>query len=95
MGAIFKGVLFALDSLEIIVATIFGTALFFGIPFYVIRSLINKGHLFLSVCLSLVVIASFGICVRDFRKKKWSGISILIAVLWIICLASSGWILMS
>ena len=85
----------ALDSLEIIVAAIFGTALFFGIPFYVIRNLFNKGHIFLSVFLSFIVIASFGICIRDFKRKKWSGISILIAVLWIICLVISGWILMS
>ena len=92
---IFKGFLVALDSLEFLAAVIFAIALFFAIPFYSIRSILDKGYVVLSVLLSFIVIVSFGICIRDFRRKKWSVISISITVFWIVCFIITGWILMS
>lgn len=92
---IFKGFLTVLDSLELVVVAILGTVLFLAVPFYLIRNLFSKGHIFLAVILVFIAILSFGVCIRDFKNKKWSGISILIVVLWFICFAISGWMLMS
>lgn len=91
---IFKGLLTALDSLEFVVIAILGTLLFVAVPFYLIRNLFDKGHIFLAILLILIAIVSFGICARDFKKRKWSGISIIVIALWIICFVISGWMLM-
>lgn len=87
----FKGLFIAFDSLELIVAFILATAIFFAIPYYLIKSFYRDGQLILSIAISVIVISSFGVCIRDFKKKKWSVLSIFITFLWGICFLIVAW----
>lgn len=87
----FKGLFIAFDSLELIVAFTFATAIFFAFPYYLIKSLYQDGQLILSIVLSVVLISSFGICIRDFKKKKWSVFSVCITFMWGICFLFVAW----
>lgn len=89
----FKGLFIALDSLELIVAFILATAIFFAIPYYLVKSFYRDGQVLLSIVISAIVISSFGVCIRDFKKKKWSVLSILITFLWGICFLIVVWIM--
>ncbi len=91
---IFKGLFFIFDSLEFVIVGIFASISFLAVPFYLIKNIYEGGQLLLALILSSIVIASFGVCIRDVNRKKWSALSICIVVFWGICFLIVGWTLM-
>lgn len=89
--SIFKGIFIALDSFELVIAVILATVLFFSIPCYLIKRFYEEGHLVLSIFISALLISSFGFCIRDFKRKKWSPLSVLTSILWGICFLVVAW----
>jgi hypothetical protein len=70
---------------------IFASAIFLAFPYYLIKDLLQEGHYFLSVVISIILVLSLGICIRDFRNKKWSGLSICAVALWGVCFLIVIW----
>lgn len=91
----FKGIAFALDALDFIALCFVASLIFFSVPFYIVKKLYRSGNLLLSTVIVLVFVSSFFVCIRDYKKKKWSALSILIVSMWAVCALITGWLLMS
>ena len=86
-----KGLFIAIGSLELAIYIILATAIFFAVPIYLIKDLYKDGYLLLSFVISVVLISSFGVCLRDLRNRKWSSLSIGATILWGICFLVVVW----
>ena len=86
-----KGLFIAIGSLELAIYIIFATAIFFAVPIYLIKALYQEGYLLLSFVISVVLISSFGVCLRDLRNRKWSSLSIGVIFLWGVCFLAVVW----
>ena len=91
----FKGIAFALDALDFIALCFLASLIFFSVPFYIVKELYQSGNLLLSIVIGLVFVSSFCVCIRDYKKKKWSVLSIFIVSMWVVCALVAGWLLMS
>ena len=91
----FKGIAFSLDAIDFIALCFVATLIFFSVPFYFVRKLYQNGDLLLSAVVALIFIVSFSVCIRDFKRKKWSALSILVVSIWTICALIAGWLLMN
>ena len=80
-----KRIFGAYDGIELAFVIIFASAIFLGFPYYIIKELIQDGHYFLAIAIALFLIFTLVICIRDFRLKKFSILSITTAILWGIC----------
>ena len=87
----FKGLFGAYDFLEISLAIIFASVIFLAFPYYLIKELLQEGHYFLSIVISIILVFSSVICIRDIRNKKWSGLSICAVALWGVCFLIVIW----
>lgn len=91
----FKGIAFALDALDFIALCFVASLIFFSVPFYIVKKLYQSGNLLLSTVIVLVFVSSFCVCIRDYKKKKWSALSICIVSMWAVCAFIAAWLLMS
>jgi hypothetical protein len=91
----FKGIFIALDALDFIAVLFVAALIFFAVPFYFVKKFYQSGHLLFAIVIVIFFISSFGICIRDFKKKKWSILSICVVAIWAICFFIAGWLLMS
>ncbi len=85
MGKITKKIFTAYDSLEFLIIAIFATVLFGSFVYYAWAGIKESGNTLALVSFSLLVVASAAGIARDIYKKMFSGISITIISLWVLC----------
>jgi len=95
LNKFFKGVAFSLDALDLIALCFVALLIFFSVPFYVAKKLYQSGNVLLSAVIAIAFILSFCVCIQDYKKKKWSVLSICIVSMWVVCAVIAGWLLMS
>jgi hypothetical protein len=91
----FKGIFFTLDALDYTALCFVASLIFFSVPFYIVRRLYQSGKLLLAGVIAITFVSSFFICIRDYKKKKWSALSICIVSIWALCAFIAAWVLMS
>jgi Ca2+/Na+ antiporter len=91
---IFKGTAFALDALDYIALCFVASLIFFSVPFYVAKRLYKNDNVLLSAVITIFFVWSFIICIRDFKHKKWSALSVCVVSIWAVCALIAGWLLM-
>jgi len=67
---------------EIAIIFVFATLLTLAIPIYLITRIYQGKNLVLETIVSLTLIASYGVGIRDLINKKWSSFSIAVSILW-------------
>lgn len=85
MGKITKCILTLYDSLEIIIVALFATVLFCSFVYYAWAGIKESGNTLALVSFSILVLASVAGIARDIYRKKFSGISITITSIWVLC----------
>jgi hypothetical protein len=91
----FKGIACALDALDYIALCFVASLIFFSVPFYIVKKFYQSGNLLFSIVVVVVFISSFFVCIRDYKNKKWSALSIVIVSMWAVCALIAGLLLMS
>ena len=91
----FKGISSALDVIDIIAVCAVATIIFLSVPFYFIKKYYENGNIIISVIIVVAAAFAFTICLRDFKKKKWSIVSISTLAIWVICALIAGIMFMS
>ena len=67
---------------EVAIVFVFAALLTFAIPVYLIARIYQGEHLVLETIISLMLIASYGVGIRDLINKKRSNFSIAVGIFW-------------
>lgn len=70
------------DGIEFFIVSTIAGLVIIGLPIALVIRAVNQGHIWKAIAIILVFCLCIYFCIRDYRRKKFSWISIIVAAVW-------------